>query len=232
MHPLRDEPISELIRIPIRECGEPLVPLPFSGALYWAPEHPVFDYLRFQLARQSVADMLAAAAASLPRRIRLAVVEGWRPPQIQRLMRDETLRRLRADCPDLGEADLQELVDRFSAPMDPDVPPPHTTGGAVDVHLAGSAGEMLDFMTPYTLIDPRGAPADAAGLTPEAEANRGLLRAAMLGAGFTNYPQEWWHWTYGDQSWAYRGGHAAAIYGAVEPPGLEDADFSFAVRGA
>lgn len=230
MRPLRDEPNSELIRIPIQECGEALVPLPFSCRLYWVPDHPAFAFSRFQMARQSVAEMLVAAAGALPTGVRLAIVEGWRPPQIQRLMREATRRRLQAESPDLAESALRALVDRFSAPMDPDVPPPHTTGGAVDVHLADSAGEMLDFASPYALLDARAAAADAAGLTSEAERNRAVLSAAMLAAGFTNYPEEWWHWTYGDQSWAYRGGHPAAIYGAVEPPGLEEADFSFAVR--
>ena len=59
---------------------------------------------------------------------------------------------------------------------------------------------------------------------------RALLRGAMARSGLTNYPAEWWHWSYGDQAWAYRGGHPAALYGAIEPENLKDADFTFHVR--
>jgi D-alanyl-D-alanine dipeptidase len=41
----------------------------------------------------------------------------------------------------------------------------------------------------------------------------------MLGAGITNYPSEYWHWSYGDQGWAYRGGEPNALYGAITPAG-------------
>ncbi|HEU4751805.1 MAG TPA: M15 family metallopeptidase, partial [Armatimonadota bacterium] len=182
---------------------------------------------RFRLVRLSVARMLAAAAESLPPGLRLAVVEGWRPPQIQREMHQATRRRLRLEHPEWSEARLAEEAERFSAPMDAAVPPPHTTGGAVDVHLVDEAGQVLDFQSPYGLLDSRAAPADAPGLSAEAERNRAVLRAVLDGTGLTNYPSEWWHWSYGDQGWAYRGGHAEALYGAIEPEGLEGHDFSF-----
>ena len=33
--------------------------------------------------------------------------------------------------------------------------------------------------------------------------NRRLLYYAMIDAGFTNLPSEWWHYDYGDRFWAY-----------------------------
>jgi D-alanyl-D-alanine dipeptidase len=220
--PSPEEPVSELRCIPIQETGEPLVPLlELCPTLYWVPRHPVFDYERFQLARQSLAEKLGAAAARLPSGIRLAIVEAWRPPEIQRRMHEETRRRLQAQHPEWGPRHLSRAANRFSAPMDPRVPPPHTTGGAVDLHLIDPAGQILDFLSPYSLMDPRGAPRDAAGLTPEARANRRLLAEVLEPEGLTNYPAEWWHWSYGDQAWAYRGGHPHALYGPIEPPGLD-----------
>ncbi|MEU3710149.1 M15 family metallopeptidase [Streptomyces catenulae] len=32
-----------------------------------------------------------------------------------------------------------------------------------------------------------------------ARAHRRLLACALRGAGFVNYPTEWWHWSYGDR---------------------------------
>jgi D-alanyl-D-alanine dipeptidase len=226
--PSPDEPVSALRRVPVRDNGEPLVDfMERCPGLYWSPRHPVFDYRRFRLARRSVAEMLAAAAARLPSGTRLAIVEGWRPPAIQRQMHQETRRRMQAEHPEWSARHLSRMANRFSAPMDLRVPPPHTTGGAVDVHLVDEQGQVLDFQSPYSLLDPAGAPAFPKGLSPEAERNRALLREAMASAGFTNYPSEWWHWSYGDQGWAYRGGHPAAHYAAIEPEGLADADFTF-----
>ena len=37
---------------------------------------------------------------------------------------------------------------------------------------------------------------------------------AMHGAGFVNYPHEWWHWSYGDRFWGCMTGRAA-IYDSV-----------------
>jgi D-alanyl-D-alanine dipeptidase len=49
--------------------------------------------------------------------------------------------------------------------------------------------------------------------------HRRILSDAILPTGITNYPSEYWHWSYGDQGWAYRGGHPHAIYGPVTPTG-------------
>ena len=229
--PLADEPVSELRRIPIQDSGEPLVDfMAWSPRLFWVPRHPVFAYSRLQLVRESAARMLAEAAESLPEGLRLAVVEGYRAPQIQQRMHEATRERLRREHPEWSAAELAREAERFSAPIDDFVPPPHTTGGAVDVHLVDDRGELLDFVSPYALTDPRGAPAFADGLSQAAQDNRALLRRAMEEAGFSNYPSEWWHWSFGDQGWAYRGGHAHALYAGVEPPNLNETDFSFSVH--
>ncbi|MEV1002288.1 M15 family metallopeptidase [Nonomuraea sp. NPDC050202] len=47
-------------------------------------------------------------------------------------------------------------------------------------------------------------------------ANRRLLAQAMSAAGFTNYPTEWWHWSYGDRYWALTTGAPAAVYGPLD----------------
>jgi D-alanyl-D-alanine dipeptidase len=226
--PSPDEPATELRKIPIRENGEPLVDfVERHPELFWVTRHPVFEYRRFRLARLTVADMLARAAAQLPAGLRLAIVEGWRPPAIQRAMHEATRRRLREANPDWSAQRLGRTANRFSAPPSRAAPPPHLTGGAVDVSIVRPDGTHVDFISPYDILDPRGAPAAAKGLTEEANANRELLRRAMRAAGFTNYPAEWWHWSYGDQGWAYRGGHPEALYGLVIPPGGDEPDMEF-----
>ena len=47
--------------------------------------------------------------------------------------------------------------------------------------------------------------------------NRRLLYHVMVSAGFTNYPDEWWHFDYGNQNWALMSGRKAAVYGRGVP---------------
>jgi D-alanyl-D-alanine dipeptidase len=44
---------------------------------------------------------------------------------------------------------------------------------------------------------------------------RRLLAAAMASAGFAQHPHEWWHFSWGDQLWAWRTGQPLARYGSA-----------------
>jgi D-alanyl-D-alanine dipeptidase len=45
-----------------------------------------------------------------------------------------------------------------------------------------------------------------------------LLYEAMMGAGFSNCRDEWWHYSYGDAGWAVRMGLDECIYDAIDLP--------------
>ena len=44
-----------------------------------------------------------------------------------------------------------------------------------------------------------------------------LLDEVMRSAGFRRHGNEWWHFSLGDQMWAWTTGEAVAIYGGVQP---------------
>ena len=44
---------------------------------------------------------------------------------------------------------------------------------------------------------------------------RNLLRGVMNKFGFAQHPNEWWHFSYGDQLWAWKNKKANAIYGRI-----------------
>jgi D-alanyl-D-alanine dipeptidase len=111
------------------------------------------------------------------------------------------------------------MLNRMVAPPDDISPPPHTTGGALDVGVRGPDGESLDFRSPTEGWE--GAPTYYHKLSETARANRLMLIEAMESTGLTNYIGEWWHWSYGDQGWALRVGNPVAYYGAVT---VEDAE--------
>ncbi|WP_370276972.1 M15 family metallopeptidase [Pontibacterium sp.] len=68
----------------------------------------------------------------------------------------------------------------------------------------------------WSRVDPALCLTDADGLSASAHYHRQLLQDVMGRAGFVNYAEEWWHFSYGDQLWAYVTGNPVAIYGAVE----------------
>jgi D-alanyl-D-alanine dipeptidase len=81
----QSESQEELDRVPNVDNGEPLVDfLDACPQLVFAPVHPLFDFPRVHLVRQSVAQMLCEAASALPTGLRLQVVEGYRPLVSQR----------------------------------------------------------------------------------------------------------------------------------------------------
>lgn len=206
----------------IVECGEELVDYrEVVGRCVLG--RPPFQYRRETIARASVARMLAQAASAMPKGYLLGITEGWRAPHIQRRMYLGVWNMFQARHPDWSDVMLRRVVNRFTAPLDRRVPPPHSTGGAVDIFLTDLEGRRLDVSKPYEPSDHHGFPMNAPRLSEESRRLRQILCEALLPTDLTNYPSEWWHWTYGDQGWAYRGGHPHALYGATEPPGWSPA---------
>jgi D-alanyl-D-alanine dipeptidase len=214
------EPVSLLKKIKIQECGEPLVDF-LEACPRIVFDKPRFQYRRETLIRKSVAERLCVAADSLPRGYKIAVLEGWRAPIIQQRMYMFAWNRFKEQHPTWSDAALKRRVNQFSAPMDLRVPPPHTTGAALDVALVDEDGNPCDVISPYEPYDMKSFFLSARGLSSTAAKHRDLLSGAMNGAGITNYPSEYWHYSYGDQGWAYREGQPFAIYSAITPTGWE-----------
>lgn len=214
------EPVSDLKRVPIVESGEPLVDF-LEACPRLVLDKPQFDYRRETLIREGVAERLCRATELLPAGVQMAVLEGWRAPVIQQRMYRTMWNKFQSKHPTWSEAALRRQTNKFVAPMSPRVPPPHTTGGALDLALLDIDGNTLDMISPYAANDPKGFPMDAPGLSDVARSNRALLASALAAVDLTNYPSEFWHFSFGDQGWAYRGSHSHAIYGSVSPDGWE-----------
>lgn len=205
----RPEPIAALNRIHERENGEPLVDIRVAAPTAFLARRTVIPYLRAK-----VAEMLEEAARSLPDGYRLGVVDAWRPFQRQVRIYEWVTKCAREAYPDRPNASIRRTVNRWAAPTDQKAPPGHCTGAAVDVWLYDAAGELVDVVSPYERFS--AAPTYAVGLTPEAERNRMILVEAMLGAGFSNCRDEWWHYSFGDAGYAVRVGETSCVYGLIE----------------
>ncbi len=215
-HELRwgTEPIAELDRIPIHECEEPLV----NACLYHdriIALHPAYERVRSILVRNTVARMLSRAQDMLGDSYRLKVWDGFRPRRVQERLYARVYARMKEKYPHASHALLRRKTNKWVAPPDSRSPPGHTTGGAVDVILCRENGRRVDCVSPFTSRDERAHPTFAHGLSPRAMHHRIRLYHAMTNAGFANYSQEWWHYSYGDNGWAWRMKRTHAIYDEV-----------------
>lgn len=223
---LPGEDQAQLDAVEIRDNGEPLVDfLAACPELRLSPSHPVFEFPRVHLVRASVAQMLCEAAhklRSIEPTYTLQIVEGYRPLAVQQAMYAHALQMMTQLYPDATPEQLRAQAGRFSAPYDAPTPPPHITGGAVDLEIVDESGERLDFCSPYELTDPQQASHNAQGLSETAKQNRALLLNILESTGLTPYVDEWWHWSYGDNGWALRVNAPYALYDKVAlPPDAE-----------
>ncbi|MFE4540003.1 M15 family metallopeptidase [Streptomyces scopuliridis] len=198
--------------IPVRECGACLADLRLDGRLLVDPRKQD-DSDSFFFLREGVLERLCRAQAELPGDLRLLVVEGYRPPELQRRYFEDYSAELRAEQPGWSEEQLRTATSRFVSP--PEIAP-HSAGAAVDLTLADADGNELDLGTPMNATPEESAGAcysDAAAIDGQARGNREILGSVLRAADFVNYPTEWWHWSFGDRYWALVTGAAAACYG-------------------
>lgn len=169
----------------------------------------------FAHVRAGVARRLLAAQTALPEGLQLLIVEGYRPPDLQRRYFDSYAAELAADHPDWPAARCHVEASKFVAP--PDVAP-HGTGGAVDLTLCTTSGVELDLGTAINASPEasNGACYTASRDIPrEAAELRRVLAGALSSVGLVNYPTEWWHWSYGERYWALVRGEAVTRYAPV-----------------
>ena len=181
--------------------------------------------------RAGVADRLGRVNARAGEAgLELFLFDAWRPREVQAYFHDVWMPcEIRRRDPSLAGAALIEEVERYwAAPSgDADSPAPHATGGAVDLTLRWKDGQMLwmgslfDDVTALAHRD-RFETLDADNFSysdAEARANRRLLHWLMIAEGFAGHPDEWWHFSWGDQMWAALTGAPEAHYGPAVIPG-------------
>lgn len=211
--------------VPIEDCQEPLVPIPLADFSVESP--PPYHKLGADYGarspyflRQTVLEKLQAAQATLQQQHpgwHLHLFDAYRPLTVQAFMVNYTHQELLAtrklDPANLSPAEQeqlwQEVYTFWAVPnADPALPPPHSTGAAIDLTLVDQAGQLLPMGGEIDDIAPHSYP-DHYAAAPESATehryhqNRSLLNTVMGQAGFLRHPNEWWHFSYGDQFWCW-----------------------------
>ncbi|MGU1277064.1 M15 family metallopeptidase [Pseudomonas aeruginosa] len=226
--PVRPEPDWHAVAgIPIVDAGTPLEALGLSREFsVWPAYHKlgIPHAIPECHARGEVFERLLRVAAALPGGVRLVVLDAWRPFAVQQYLYDSLSSALAAHYPRAGEAELERLTRQFVSPPSSsrEAPSPHLTGGAVDVTLCDAQGRWLDMGSAFDEAVPASYTAYFERLAePDTRQrrvrdHRRLLYHAMLDAGFSNLPSEWWHYDFGDQLWAWHTGATQALFGPVQ----------------
>jgi zinc D-Ala-D-Ala dipeptidase len=224
-------------KIPILECGEPLVEVPLIFPRecphpYVALGAPYGNRSPFYL-RQGVIERLKCAQTKLEQlqtSWQIKIFDAFRPIPVQQFMVQYSFQQeaqaQKVDPQTLSEAEREALMARvyqfWAAPSpDPATPPPHSTGGALDVTLLDESGKEIDMGSPIDEISDRSYPDYFAAIDPKVHYHRQILKQIMTDSGFKQHLNEWWHFCYGDQMWVWlsqqdnQAASSPAIYGRV-----------------
>ena len=197
--------------------------------------------------REGTADRLLKALDVLPQGYGFKIFDAWRTFELQitlyKAYKDMILQNYTSRT-DITEEETDALVNKYvSIPEnDPENPPVHTTGGAVDLTIIDmdtcqelNMGTSFDFFGEKAASDyferqdvflkdrfckdrcHKNVSCKERGrnlLDEKARSNRRMLYNVMTKAGFSNLPTEWWHYDYGNAYWAFSTG-CKAIYKGI-----------------
>jgi D-alanyl-D-alanine dipeptidase len=228
--------------IPIAECGEPLAAIDsnLSTSIITIDPHPYMslgapygDRSPFWV-RQGILEKLQKSQVYL-QTIRpdwkIAIFDAYRPIPVQQFMVDYSFMQLAESkgleinslSEEQKDALMEEVMKFWAMPShDPKMPPPHSTGAAIDVTLYEHSPEGMipvEMGSPIDEISDRSLPNYFTSFrnaqAVEFHRNRDLLNQVMTHSGLVRHPNEWWHFSYGDQLWAWISNEQLAIYGGV-----------------
>ena len=222
-------------KIPIKENGDKLIAIP--SYLNFLDPHPYFhlgapykDKTSIWKLREEVVNRLVKVNDYLISKnsFCLLIYDSWRPLEVQEFM---FKRAFLLECEkfdiDISFENIKSYpsilkkVEKFWAypSFDSRYPPPHSTGGALDVCLSAKEGNLIEMGSKVDQMDESSTPDFYANKKNEEaiiwDSRRNLLREIMTKFGFAQHPNEWWHFSYGDQLWAWKNKKGNAIYGKI-----------------
>ena len=222
--------------IPIVDNNEKLISIPseidfIEPHPYFALGAPYKSRRRIWSLRKGVVGRLLRAnnyLKSIRKNYSLIIYDSWRPIEVQSFM---FYLALESECKKRGlkiqteemncYPEVKKEVEKFWAypSLDDKCPPPHSTGGAIDLSIVDSSGKLIDMGCEIDNMDLSASPEFYKHHNSEESIiwndRRNLLRHVMLKFEFVQHPNEWWHFSYGDQLWAWINQNKKAIYGRV-----------------
>ncbi len=161
------------------------------------------------LLRRDVVEMLKKAERCLPSGLRFKIWDGFRTTAVQNALYSELYKKLEQEHADWSDHQVHKATQEFVADPTKDAKfaAPHNTGAAVDLTIIDSNRDELPMGTGFDHFDVESYTFHFQDSSPGSEEaqwheNRMVLYNALIPLGFFNFPDEWWHFSYGDREWA------------------------------
>jgi len=222
-------------KIPIKDNGDKLIAIP--SYLNFLDPHPYFhlgapykDKTSIWKLREEVVNRLVKVNDYLVSKssFNLLIYDSWRPLEVQEFMFKRAFllecRKSQIDASFENRKSYTSIlkkVEKFWAypSHDSRCPPPHSTGGALDICLSDKDGNLVEMGSTVDQMDETSNPYFYENIKNEEaiiwNSRRNLLREIMTKFGFAQHPNEWWHFSYGDQLWAWKNKKENAMYGKI-----------------
>lgn len=185
-----------------------------EGSMYseYMAMHPEYDgvYVRSELFNR-----LVKAADLLEEQFTLIIRAGHRPIEVQKKVLHGCMQKYKNANPTASDEEALEHARTFVS--DPEVElPPHCCGAAVDLDMYDNDQDRLVDFGSKVNEDSEISYLHNSQISSLQRQNRLMLLKAMLDAGFASTYSEWWHYSYGDQVWAWFYGKNDCLYGLTE----------------
>lgn len=225
LSPIKDLKIPSQKWTPqILEVQEPLIKVQqVPNRLYIRPiyyELNIPSSIQSIYLRKGVYLRIKKALEILPRQYSFILFDGFRPFQVQQSLFNLFLEKTKMQHPELTEEEIFQITLKYVAypSIEPTRTSPHITGGAIDLTLGDANGNELDLGTKFDEMNEKSATRyfeDHPEENVTALQNRRILYNSLIHVGFTNYADEWWHYDFGNISWARRVNEQVVPYGPV-----------------
>ncbi|WP_267384250.1 M15 family metallopeptidase [Cyanobacterium sp. uoEpiScrs1] len=222
--------------ISIQDCGEPLVLIPLKEFAIESP-HPyaklgaIYQGKSPYHLRQGVLDALLNAQTYLHQEYpgwKIKIFDAYRPIEVQQFMVDYTfdlvIKEQKLSLENLSPQQQQTIWEKvyqiWAIPSNnSETPPPHSTGAAIDITLVDNQGNSLNMGGEIDELSMRSHPNyyinNHSKIERTYHQRREILNKIMTKASFCRHPREWWHFSLGDQVWAWQKGKSTARYGGI-----------------
>ncbi|MBP5344439.1 MAG: D-alanyl-D-alanine carboxypeptidase family protein [Alphaproteobacteria bacterium] len=193
---------------PIRENGDELVDLRQVPGLFFDKS---FGH-RPVLIRSGVAERLKQAQTLLPSGLHFKILSAYRSMKEQQELYDFHYQQMKTSYPRASATDWERMTKAICAKPGNNAGSGHQTGGAIDITLCDELGNELDMGTKYLEMCSK-TPTASKEISEPSRNNRKILKSVLHAVGMQNYPNEWWHFCYGDRMWAMYQHQKYALYG-------------------
>jgi len=198
--------------IKVKECGEPLVDIKKL-----CPDLVIAPNLKKEnraFLRKTTVKMVCQAKKHLPEGMTFIIESAWRPQYLQEKIFQQFVKRFTKKYPLWPKSKVIKEVEKYVAPFEGGHVSGHMAGGAVDLRIWKNGRKIP--MKSSKLTYQENAKSFQPKLPLYIQKNRQTMFDALQKAGLSNFPKEFWHWSYGDIWWAKRNKEKIAIYDVVK----------------